>query len=71
MTAEPPRTEGRRRGAGAGRDGNGRRGGDSLSAAEMRELARNRLIESRLTPNAISIAGQIGNVVAAVLVWQR
>jgi CDP-diacylglycerol--glycerol-3-phosphate 3-phosphatidyltransferase len=37
----------------------------------MRELARNRLIESRLTPNAISIAGLVGNIVAAVLVWQR
>ena len=37
----------------------------------MRELARNRLIESRLTPNAISITGLIGNVVAAVLVTQR
>jgi CDP-diacylglycerol--glycerol-3-phosphate 3-phosphatidyltransferase len=39
--------------------------------AEMRELARNRLIESRLTPNAISMAGLAGNVVAAVLVTQR
>ena len=37
----------------------------------MRELARNRLIESRLTPNAISITGLIGNIVAAVLVTQR
>src|SRR5204863_9360 len=43
----------------------------SMTAAEVRELARNRLIESRLTPNAISIAGLIGNIVAAVLVWQR
>jgi len=42
-----------------------------MTAAEVRELARNRLIESRLTPNAISIAGLIGNIVAAVLVWQR
>ena len=32
---------------------------------------RNRLIESRLTPNAISLTGLVGNVVAAVLVWQR
>jgi CDP-diacylglycerol---glycerol-3-phosphate 3-phosphatidyltransferase len=39
--------------------------------AEMREQARNRLIESRLTPNAISMAGLVGNVVAAVLVTQR
>ena len=38
---------------------------------EMREVARNRLIESRLTPNAISITGLILNVVAAVLVWQE
>jgi CDP-diacylglycerol--glycerol-3-phosphate 3-phosphatidyltransferase len=42
-----------------------------VTAAEMRERTRNRLIESRLTPNAISIAGLIGNIVAAVLVWQR
>jgi CDP-diacylglycerol--glycerol-3-phosphate 3-phosphatidyltransferase len=44
---------------------------EPITAAEVRELARNRLIESRLTPNAISIAGLIGNIVAAVLVWQR
>jgi CDP-diacylglycerol--glycerol-3-phosphate 3-phosphatidyltransferase len=43
----------------------------STTAAEVRERTRNRLIESRLTPNAISIAGLIGNIVAAVLVWQR
>jgi CDP-diacylglycerol--glycerol-3-phosphate 3-phosphatidyltransferase len=68
LTTEPPRTSSGR----ARADGNGRRrGGDSLRASEVRELARNRLIESRLTPNAISIAGLIGNVVAAVLVWQR
>ena len=30
---------------------------------------RTRLIESRLTPNAISLTGLIGNVIAAVLVW--
>jgi CDP-diacylglycerol--glycerol-3-phosphate 3-phosphatidyltransferase len=40
-------------------------------AAEMREQARNRLIQSRLTPNAISMTGLVGNVVAAVLVTQR
>jgi len=32
---------------------------------------RNRLIESRLTPNAISLTGLVGNVIAAVLVTQR
>jgi len=38
---------------------------------ELRAYARERLIESRLTPNAISIAGLIGNLVAAALVTQR
>jgi CDP-diacylglycerol--glycerol-3-phosphate 3-phosphatidyltransferase len=37
----------------------------------MRTLARNRLIESRLTPNAISLTGFVLNAVAAVLVTQR
>jgi len=32
---------------------------------------RDRLIESRLTPNAISLTGFVLNVLAAVLVWQR
>ena len=36
-----------------------------------REMVRNRLIESRLTPNAISISGLVGNLIAAVLVWQE
>jgi CDP-diacylglycerol---glycerol-3-phosphate 3-phosphatidyltransferase len=56
----PPRAPGRR---------NGRQ--SSRGAGEFRAKARDRLIESRLTPNAISIAGLIGNVIAAVLVWQR
>ena len=38
---------------------------------ELRDYARNRLIESRLTPNAISIAGLVLNLVAAGLVTQR
>jgi CDP-diacylglycerol--glycerol-3-phosphate 3-phosphatidyltransferase len=38
---------------------------------ELRAYARERLIESRLTPNAISMVGLLGNVVAAVLVTQR
>ncbi len=33
-------------------------------------MARNRLIESRLTPNAISMAGLVGNLVAAFLITQ-
>src|SRR5436189_2473457 len=38
--------------------------------AERRAVARNRLIESRLTPNAISLTGLALNLVAAALVWQ-
>ena len=34
-------------------------------------MVRNRLIESRLTPNAISLTGLVLCVVAAVLVWQE
>ena len=39
-----------------------------MSGAQRRELVRNRLIDSRLTPNAISLTGLLLNVVAAVLV---
>jgi CDP-diacylglycerol--glycerol-3-phosphate 3-phosphatidyltransferase len=39
--------------------------------AETQQLVRNRLIESRLTPNAISLTGFVLNVVAAVLVFER
>jgi CDP-diacylglycerol--glycerol-3-phosphate 3-phosphatidyltransferase len=38
---------------------------------ELRTYARDRLIESRLTPNAISMVGLLGNLVAAALVTQR
>src|SRR5215207_10694939 len=48
--------------------GGGRNG---RSAQEFRAYARDRLIESRLTPNAISMVGLAGNLVAAVLVTQR
>ncbi len=57
----PPRApRGRRDGRAAARNGQ-----------ELRSYARDRLIESRLTPNAISVVGLLGNVVAAVLVTQR
>jgi CDP-diacylglycerol--glycerol-3-phosphate 3-phosphatidyltransferase len=46
------------------------RGADA-PAGELSTAMRNRLIESRLTPNAISLTGLVGNVVAAVLVWQE
>jgi CDP-diacylglycerol---glycerol-3-phosphate 3-phosphatidyltransferase len=42
-----------------------------LISPERRAVYRNRLIESRLTPNAISLTGLVLNVVAAVLVWQE
>jgi CDP-diacylglycerol---glycerol-3-phosphate 3-phosphatidyltransferase len=48
---------------------NGR--GGALTGAEMRALARSRLIESRLTPNAISLTGLVGNLVAAALILQE
>jgi CDP-diacylglycerol--glycerol-3-phosphate 3-phosphatidyltransferase len=44
---------------------------DPMTAAQVRTLARNRLIESRLTPNAISMAGLVGNLVAAVLILEH
>ena len=56
----PPRAPGGRR--------NGRQ---ARNGQELRAYARERLIESRLTPNAISVAGLIGNLVAAVLVTQH
>jgi CDP-diacylglycerol--glycerol-3-phosphate 3-phosphatidyltransferase len=56
----PPRAPGGRR--------NGRQ---ARSAQELRLYARERLIESRLTPNAISMVGLVLNLLAAVLVTQR
>jgi CDP-diacylglycerol--glycerol-3-phosphate 3-phosphatidyltransferase len=44
---------------------------DGAPPAQLSSAVRNRLIESRLTPNAISLTGFVLNVVAAVLVWQR
>ncbi|HEY1359891.1 MAG TPA: CDP-alcohol phosphatidyltransferase family protein [Thermoleophilaceae bacterium] len=39
-----------------------------LTASDVRDIARDRLIESRLTPNAISLTGFAGNLVAAGLI---
>jgi CDP-diacylglycerol--glycerol-3-phosphate 3-phosphatidyltransferase len=44
--------------------------GGRLTTAEVRARARDRLIESRLTPNAISMTGLVGNLIAAALVTQ-
>jgi CDP-diacylglycerol---glycerol-3-phosphate 3-phosphatidyltransferase len=42
--------------------------GQSRSSQAWRSYARNRLIESRLTPNAISMTGLAGNLAAAALI---
>ncbi|UTI64805.1 CDP-alcohol phosphatidyltransferase family protein [Paraconexibacter antarcticus] len=42
-----------------------------IGSGARREMMRNALIESRLTPNAISLTGLAGNVLAAVLVFER
>src|SRR6478735_6661211 len=44
---------------------------DVRTAEGFRAYARGRLIESRLTPNGISLSGLILNLTAAVLVTQR
>ena len=71
----PAAPEPRRRADGRARGGNGsgarRTPAEAWATSEIREQARNRLIESRLTPNAISLTGFVGNVIAAVLVTQR
>jgi CDP-diacylglycerol--glycerol-3-phosphate 3-phosphatidyltransferase len=67
--ASPRRS--RRSGYRAGRKAGQRPARAPMGSGERRELVRNRLIESRLTPNAISLTGLVLNVVAAVLVWER
>ena len=46
----------------------GQNGQRNSPAQEFREQARTALIQSRLTPNAISMVGLVGNLIAAVLV---
>ena len=58
-TTEPPQRSGPRRAS------------EVRTVDDVRTLARNRLIESRLTPNAISLTGFALNAAAAVLVTQR
>ena len=59
-----------RRGRGSHRAGRPRTR-PPIGSGARRELVRNRLIESRLTPNAISLTGFALNLVAAVLVWEQ
>lgn len=54
-----------------GSGGRGGRPAPPRNSQELRTYARDRLIESRLTPNAISLMGLVGNLVAAFLVTQR
>src|ERR1700677_1508370 len=65
----PPRHQAppRRRGRGVPRT----RTRAPIGSGERRELVRNRLVESRLTPNAISLTGFALNLLAAALVWER
>jgi CDP-diacylglycerol---glycerol-3-phosphate 3-phosphatidyltransferase len=67
--AGEPKARARRRAARYGRAATG--DGAALSSVELRAAMRDRLIESRLTPNAISMTGLVLNVAAAVLVTQR
>src|SRR5213078_2410244 len=53
------------------RAGRWRENGRGASTAELRENVRERLVESRLTPNSISLTGLALNLAAAVLVTQR
>src|ERR1700761_4186877 len=57
----PPRAPG-------GRNG---RPAPPRNSQDLRAYARDRLIESRLTPNAISLMGLFGNLIAAFLVTQE
>ena len=51
--------------------GAGERARAPIGSGVRRELVRNRLIDSRLTPNAISLTGFALNLLAAALVWER
>jgi len=42
-----------------------------MAAQELSAVVRDRLIESRLTPNTISVTGLVLNLAAAALVWER
>src|ERR1700710_3002185 len=62
MASAPPRAPG---------GGSNGRPAPPRNSQELRTYARDRLIDSRLTPNAISLMGFFGNLVAAFLVTQR
>jgi CDP-diacylglycerol--glycerol-3-phosphate 3-phosphatidyltransferase len=64
-TTAPPKEPGSERGRPASREV------DRSAGSEFRSYARDRLIESRLTPNAISITGLALNLMAAALITQK
>ena len=67
----PPRPDGGRHAAASADRARTRPSAASARRApSAASVYRNRLIESRLTPNAISLTGFALNVLAAVLVWQ-
>jgi CDP-diacylglycerol--glycerol-3-phosphate 3-phosphatidyltransferase len=57
-------------GGGSGGRGGGRPDRPERPLGEFRDIARDRLIESRLTPNAISMTGLVLNLAAAVLILE-
>jgi len=61
-------TDTRRR---SGRDRARRRNHDGAPRPTTQEIVRDALIESRLTPNAISLTGFVLNLAAAALVFER
>src|SRR5437764_8475145 len=66
-----PRVQRHPRGVGERRVRLARRRRPPRNGATPQELMRERLIESRLTPNAISLTGLALNVAAAVLIFER
>ncbi|HYM55532.1 MAG TPA: CDP-alcohol phosphatidyltransferase family protein, partial [Solirubrobacteraceae bacterium] len=71
MTPPRQRAPSRRTRRDGGYRSSRRRARPPIGSGVRRELVRDRLIESRLTPNAISLTGFALNVLAAVLVWER
>src|SRR3954452_16575280 len=71
MAAEPRVPHGRRSRSRQRPPAPWREDGRPPTAAELRAYGRGRLVDSRLTPNAISMTGLALNVLAAVLVTQR
>jgi len=70
-TQTRPRRSGGPSTSGDGASADGGSAGRDARPSEIRDVARQRLIDSRLTPNAISLTGFALNIVAAVLIVQE